>query len=334
MATPNSTFTALVTTTFNDHSKEIKDNVSQNIPIFKFMAAKGRTKTTSGGLKMIEPLRYSLGTTQAWSGWDSLDAQPWDGITAAEYTLKNIATPITISDDEKDQNRGKAQIISLLESKRDGAVLTHADHVERTFFLDGLGNGGRDPNGLQNLVECDVATATTSTAALVGSGTVGGITRSTTYTFWQNYCAKGIKTSTAGDNLLASMRNMWFATRRGEDKCDLIVTTDAMAALYETLTYGTYNYQWSPGNKPDMGLSESDLVFKGIPIKASYYCPSGYMYFLNTAYLYPRFHADWNAVTTEFKRPTKQMGTVGFLISKYNTVVTNCNRQGVIGGIT
>jgi hypothetical protein len=332
MATPNSTFTALVTTTFNDHSKEIKDNVTSHIPIFKFMAAKGRTKTTQGGLKMIEPLRYSLGSTQAWSGYDSLDAQPVDGITAAEYTLKNIATPITISDDEKDQNRGKAQIISLLETKRDGAVLTHADWQEQTFFLDGLGNGGKDPNGLQNLIECDVATATTVAAALVGSGSVGGITRSSTYTFWQNYCAKGTKTTTAGDNLLQAMRNMWFATRRGEDKCDLIVTTDAVAALYETLTVGYM--QWTPGQKPDMGIDESDLVFKKAPIKTSYYCPSGYMYFLNTNYLYPRFHADWQNVTTEFKRPTKQMATIGFLVSKYNTVITNSNRQGVIGAIT
>jgi len=60
-------------------------------------------------------------------------------------------------------------------------------------WSDGTGNSSKDLGGLQFLI------STTPT-----TGTVGGINRAT-FSFWRNQQTSGAKTTTAFDNLRASM---------------------------------------------------------------------------------------------------------------------------------
>ena len=59
MASPNSTFTELVSTTFRKHSKEIKDNVSNRNALLKWMNKRGNTRKVDGGLTIACPLDYA-----------------------------------------------------------------------------------------------------------------------------------------------------------------------------------------------------------------------------------------------------------------------------------
>ena len=59
MASPNSTFTELVSTTFRKHRKEIKDNVSNRNALCKRIMKKGNYTSDDGGLTIATPLDYA-----------------------------------------------------------------------------------------------------------------------------------------------------------------------------------------------------------------------------------------------------------------------------------
>ena len=52
MASPNTVFTELVSTTFRKHSKEIKDNVSKNNALLRRIYDKGNVRREDGGLSV------------------------------------------------------------------------------------------------------------------------------------------------------------------------------------------------------------------------------------------------------------------------------------------
>lgn len=61
----NSTFTELVSTTYNKHSGKVADNLSTRNALLKYMKQRGNTRVEDGGLTIVEPLDYaSNGTYQ------------------------------------------------------------------------------------------------------------------------------------------------------------------------------------------------------------------------------------------------------------------------------
>ena len=63
MASPNTTFTELVSTKFRKHAKEIKDNVSTRNAFLKYMNKRGNTRKVDGGLTIAVPLDYTTNGT-------------------------------------------------------------------------------------------------------------------------------------------------------------------------------------------------------------------------------------------------------------------------------
>ena len=59
MASPNSTFTELVSTTFRKHAREIKDNLSNRNAFLKYVMKRGNKRTEDGGLTIVTPLDYA-----------------------------------------------------------------------------------------------------------------------------------------------------------------------------------------------------------------------------------------------------------------------------------
>jgi hypothetical protein len=73
----------LVSTTFRNHSKEIKDNVSKNNALLRRLTAKGKIRIEDGGLSIVAPLDYAAnGTYQRYSGFDVLNVAASDVISA------------------------------------------------------------------------------------------------------------------------------------------------------------------------------------------------------------------------------------------------------------
>lgn len=59
MASPNATFTEMVTTTLRNHSREVVDNVSKHNALLRAMKRRGNIITESGGYEIVLPLEYA-----------------------------------------------------------------------------------------------------------------------------------------------------------------------------------------------------------------------------------------------------------------------------------
>ncbi len=98
MASPNSVFTEIVTTTFRNHKAKIADNFSKHNALYRKMKTGGRTRTESGGYSIVCNLEYAAnGTYQRYSGLDVLNVSQSDVFTAAEYNWRNVALNVVSS---------------------------------------------------------------------------------------------------------------------------------------------------------------------------------------------------------------------------------------------
>jgi hypothetical protein len=63
MASPNTTFTEMVTTTLRSHPSEVADNVSKHNALYRRLQKNGKIKKLSGGYEIVRPLEYAENST-------------------------------------------------------------------------------------------------------------------------------------------------------------------------------------------------------------------------------------------------------------------------------
>ena len=98
MASPNSTFTEIVSTALREHRQEFADNVSNNNALLQRLMTKGRITTVDGGYEIVEPLDYAENSTyQRYSGYDTLNVSVSDVLSAAKYDWKQCAVHVSAS---------------------------------------------------------------------------------------------------------------------------------------------------------------------------------------------------------------------------------------------
>lgn len=318
MASANSTFTELVSTTFRKHSKEIKDNVSNRNALLKYMKRRGNTRKVDGGLTIVCPLDYAEnGTYQRYSDWDMLDIAASDVISAAEYTWKQIALNVVASGRELRINSGESQIINLAKARIKNAIRTFNNNFSEDLYSSGsLTN---QINGLQAIV------------ADTNTNTVGGIDANT-WTFWQNevYDASSnsvTPSATTIENGL--MLPLWLELDRGpDDQPDLIVADNTYFGYYESSQVSLKRYsdaQKADGGFTSLKYKNADVIFDG-----NSGIPTSHMYMLNTAYLELVVHKDADLTVMEDMRPVNQDGSVTPILWMGNLTCSNRARQGVI----
>ena len=138
MPSPNAVFTELVSTTFRNHAKEIKDNITKNNALLRRIMGKGKERIEDGGLSITMPLDYaSNGTYQRYSGYDVLNISASDVISAAEYAWKQIAINVTASGLELRNNAGRNRIINLVKARTTNAIRTFKNNFSNDVYSDG-----------------------------------------------------------------------------------------------------------------------------------------------------------------------------------------------------
>jgi hypothetical protein len=318
MASPNSTFTELVSTTFRKHRKEIKDNVSNRNALLKYIMKKGNYRTEDGGLTIATPLDYAENTTyQRYSDWDTLDISASDVISAAEYQWRQVAINVVASGRELRINSGESKIINLSKSRIKNALRTFNNNFSSDIYSDGT--AANQINGLQALVSD------------AGTGTVGGI-NSSTYSFWLNQifnCTTESVTASATTIENSMMLPLWLNLDRGpDDQPDLIVMDNTYYQYFETSQVSIKRYMDS--SKADAGMST--LKYKGADVlfDGNSGIPSTHAYFLNTEYLGMCVHRDADLSIMDEQRPINQDGVVIPILWMGNLTLSNRNQQGVI----
>lgn len=321
MPTPSSTFTELVSTTWRNHSKDVKDNVSRNNALYNRMATKKQIRLEDGGLSIVQPLDYnSNGTYQRYSGYDVLNIQQSDVITAAEYQWRQIAINVVASGLELRTNSGSNRIINLAKARIKNAMRTFKNNF--SYDLYGDGTLPNQINGLQALV------------ADSGTGTVGGID-SSTWGFWQNAVQSAAAPLQGGGAVTVSsttiesgiMLPLWLNQVRGDDKPDLIIASNDWFTFYEASQVSIKRYTddtTANGGFTSMKYKSADVIFDG-----GSGIPSAHMYFLNTDYIDLVVHRDANLSVQDDMKPYNQDAVVIPVLWMGNMVCSNRRLQAV-----
>ena len=318
MASPNSTFTELVTSTFRKVRKDVKDNLSNRNALLKHIYKRGNYRTEDGGLTIVCPLDYTSNSTyQRYSDWDLLNIQQSDVISAAEYQWRQIAVNVVASGREQRINSGESRIFSLAKAKMKNAIRTFNNSFSSDLYSDGTATN--QINGLQALV------------ADAGTGTVGGI-NSTNFSFWQNTifdCSAQSVTSSATTIENSMMLPLWLNLDRGpDDQPDLIVMDNTYYKYFEASQTSIKRYMDASnanGGLVSLKYKNADVYFDG-----NSGIPSSHAYFLNTNYIELVVHRDADMEVLEDQRPINQDGSVIPILWMGNLTLSNRKMQGVI----
>ena len=311
----NPDFNSLLSTTLQNYQPTLVDNIFKDLVLLNHLNERGRVRVEEGGTQIIEPLMYAVNDTVAtYSGYDAIDLTPQEGISAAEYDWKQMAASIAISGIEEAKNRGTEAIIKLLNAKIQQSEMSLKSSLNDMLYSNGTGNGGKDFNGLGNIVATQ-------------NNTVGGID-STTNTWWNPTQA----TTMAATLSLVNMADVYNRASKGSDVPDLIVTNNSLYEKYESLL--TPNVRYQDVAKANAGFQ--NLMFKQTPmvfdLALATDTSDAPMYFLNTKYLkLTGMTGHWFA-TTDF-----QKGTVAGVDARYALVMafgeltcSNRSRQGYL----
>lgn len=313
MASPNSTFTEMVTTTLRNHPTEIADNVSNHNALFRRLRDKGQIKMLSGGYEIVRNLDYAENATyQRYSGYDTLNIAASDVLSAAKFDWVQAAVHVTASGRELRQNSGKEAMVNLVNARTTNARRTAANNMSVDLYSTGaLSN---QMGGLGHVVTSD------------GTGTVGGIP-SSTFTFWQNNFHEFSGTPSA-TTIKLQMQTMWLELVRGGDRPDLIVSShDFYTFFWDSLTD---LQRYASSDQAVVGFNslkfvDADVIFDS---NTNFGTTAQVMYFLNTDFLEICAHREANWSTLDEKMSVNQDAEVIPIIWMGNLCVSNRSLQG------
>lgn len=162
---PTSTWDSVLSTTLQDRQKTLVDNVLNSISLLERLTnvKESGVRAVAGGATLLHPMNLIPSTTGDWySGYDTLDLAPQDGITAAEFAWKQCYHTLQISGLEMLQNNGPDAVIDLLAGKVENAESAMKNRMAVGLYSNGTASGGKQLGGLQLIVSD------------AGTGTVGG----------------------------------------------------------------------------------------------------------------------------------------------------------------
>jgi hypothetical protein len=315
MPSPNATFTEMVTTTLRNHKRQLTDNVSAHNALLRLMKEKGKIQTRSGGYEIVLPLDYAENQTyQRYAGYDPLNINASDVLSAAKYDWAQVAIHVTASGREVRMNNGPEQMINLVKARIANAMRTAANNFSVDLYSSGALTN--QIGGLAHLIQTN------------GQGTVGGI-NAATYAFWANKFREMTGTNTYA-SIQADMNAIWLSLNRGTDKPDLIVSTHDLYAAYEA-TLQT-NQRYADAKLGALGFES--LRYKSAPIvfdSNSNFATNGErMYFLNTDYLYLIEHPEARWTEDDEKVPVNQDAVVVPIYWMGQLVTSQRSLQGIM----
>lgn len=314
------TLDSLYTTTWQTwFQQETVNQVFNSTTLRKQLMQKGARRASSEGRWLAFPLEVNKNETVAFIGkGGTVSLADTDPLRTGRVEWTYLVGNVTRYYVDDQQNRGKAQIKSLMEAKVGNLRRSLDDHLETTLFSDGSGDNSLACDGLGNIVS-----ATSTYAGFAPA----------TYDFWKSTVQAS--QGSAAVYLREDMTNVFNDIRKLDNPSStptLIMTDQTSYELYETDVVAPMQ-QIVNLNAGAADPAAGMLNFKGVPIDWSPACTSGYMYFLNTNYLYLYIDAQVEMEMTEWKGIPNQLDRVAQIVTALQLVCTNRAHQGLITGI-
>jgi hypothetical protein len=290
MAFANPNYTDIISTTIENRSRKIADNVTNNNAVLSRLSKKGKIRPFSGGYKILQELSFAESSNAGWySGYDLLPVGISDVISSAEYEIKQAACPVVISGLEELMNSGREAMIDLMESRIQVAESTMANLITSGIYSDGTAAGGKEIDGLNAAVPVDPTAAP-----------YGGIDGAT-YTFWQNAVSDNAAAAVTSATIQGLMNGLWAQLVRGMDRPDLIMCDNVFWETYMSSLQAQQRF--TNTNTADAGFMSVKYMDADVVLDGGIYngtgtgAPAGTAFFLNTNYIHYRPHSARNMVT-------------------------------------
>jgi hypothetical protein len=282
-----------------------------------------------GGRNIVKtPILYGKFTAKgSVAGYGSMNINPNDVFTAAEYEWKMLYTTIPISYDEEDAcSDSETAVMKMVEAKMKVAELTMADLASDVLFNDGSDTSY--PHGLQKVCAID--------------RTLGGI-NSTTYPWWDanvissttNYTAANLVDPTSAYYILKVLRTLWNSCKHQKDWPDMIACSQGFEDLLEE-EIGPYQRYVSDnkGAIKKANVDYADFTYKGkAPFVVDDKIPtetSSLLFMLNSNWLDFTIHTKRNFMLDKFIRPADKAAMVAQIFLKMQITCTAPRMQGIL----
>lgn len=269
---PTQSWDELLTTTLRNYRPQMEDNIFDKTPLLEFL--KDNAQTRDGGYTLAFPIELDKAFGSDLGFYELYDTltvtEDNQGFDTAEYRWFQHAASVAISGLEEAINRGKSQLINLVEAKVKQMEKTIADEWNAAFYDSSPANLAF--HSLPEIVDDGNPTR----------NNLGGID-ATTDTAWQANVDD--TTEALGITTMSKMFNDCSQQRSQPDR---IFTTQTLWEKYESLLQPQLRY--SDAKVADAGFQ--NLLFKNKPVVWDPDCNSGEVYFLTKDSLYLVKHSD------------------------------------------
>lgn len=349
------TYNSLLASTIKYYKKGFVDNIIRDHillaalgdkdlapQVFGMRAPEGEfaegIKLIDGGEKIFCPLMWKKnGTVAGYSGYDTLDINPTDPFTAAEYDWKSMAGSINLDNERLDKNRGDAvKLFDLMKGMMDNLKVSIQDDVNDAL-ISVKSSGSKLPFGMLDIIKDDP----TSNPA---SGNLGGIDASVE-SWWRNQTVDQASASFGTDQTgtgMANVRSLIRATTFGKVAPNLLLAGETAFERVENSMINQVRYIRGDKEKflGDAGFDA--LMVKGIPmvmekritaLRSDAGLTGDGLYAINTKFLkvYGMKHRWFEP--SKVKEPVTQDTQVMHIITRLQFVTDNRRALGVMKGI-
>jgi hypothetical protein len=289
----------LLTTTLDAYRDECTENWVTGNPVTKKLFEDGSDEI-DGGNDIIEHLEYDQNQTASWVGPSGVVSVALNQILSdAKFKWVVLAGSVGITDREEAQNKGKAAMLNLLETRIKNLENTFKDKLEKAFGASTTA----DANTMWSLL--DVVDSSNPTL-----GSFGDISRAT-YSWWGSTETASGSMATQG---LEDIRTAYYTTGRSlTDPVNMMVTTQTLYESYQARL--TVFERFQSNTKGDLEFDH--LAFANKPVFFSEDLASGTWLGLNSKYLRLRINKNMKFKNQPFVRAPGG-------ISKTSVIETMC----------
>jgi hypothetical protein len=249
-------YSALFSTTLDDHRSELVDQVHAAIPLIWYMKNKGRGRDQGGGrgirfqrggAKIKIPVIWAKNANvKTYSKFENLTVNATEEITVGIDVLRQLATTVGISGEELDMNQGLVAKRDLLRDKLDIAELGMKEELEQqpmegtatdngTDWNMDAGNSGKDFNPLGKIITKHGLEADGVTQRTVTDDPALHDINPADETWWTNIVQESSGAAAILlDQLFQEMAQLYNTCSRGStnDHPDLIISDQIKGAMW------------------------------------------------------------------------------------------------------
>lgn len=338
-------YDAVFTSTLFNYNEQLVDNISKtNIYLYRLMKEEedGYVPVEGGlGTRAQINLMYGLGAAEPYADYDVLDSSPTDGITAAFFDWRQLATTVQISRIEERKNSGKFAIFKLLKAKIKQATITIQEKLAKTIMQGQAINDNTAGN-----IEVSYKNPQTNRAFLdplpllvkntPATGTIGDI-NAANETWWRNISITDGSSTFAG--FLFNLDDLYTQLTEGPGGPPDLVLTDRRTYLYYGSALRSQNrfVDYKKANFPF-----DAYAFHGNPLYWDVFMPNwsartttqsntqGTALMLSTKFLQIQYDPETNFMSTEFVTPPDQDAKVSKVLWYGAHLTSQRRKQGVL----